>query len=110
MFYSHPIAGQYWNIDFTTMGASDLTITPADQSTIDDMQFTSLKCGDQDLTGNAQILEGNKIYYPNWSCDDVATASFLDLKTGHHQMTFNFGVFQRMAVSRRMHSTAPTIG
>lgn len=32
--HSHPVEGELWNIDFTTQGTADLTITPADQATV----------------------------------------------------------------------------
>jgi hypothetical protein len=88
--HSHPVQGEYWKVDFTTTGSADLTITPADQATVNDMQFFSLFCGSEDRTAGVQILSGDVIYYPNWSCDDVATISHLDLKTGDHHLIFQF--------------------
>ncbi len=89
--HSHPITGDHWNIDFVTAGTDNLTITPADQDTIKDMQFNSLTCGTQDVTQNVEVGAMGVLYYPNWSCDDIATVSFLDLKTGNHHMVFDFG-------------------
>ncbi len=89
--HSHPIAGENWNIDFTTSGTADLTITAADQSTIEDMQFVSLMCGPDDKTAAILHLDQGVLSYPNWSCNDVGTISFLDLKTGNHHMIFDFG-------------------
>ena len=89
--HSHPIAGENWNIDFVTSGTADLTVTPADQSTIDDMQFQNLMCGSEDKTPGVQQQSQGVLFYPNWACDGIATVSFLDLKTGNHHMVFNFG-------------------
>jgi hypothetical protein len=97
--HSYPVQGEYWNVDFTTVGAADLTITPADQATIDDMQFNSLKCGDEDRTAGAQVSAGDVISYTNWSCDDVATVSHLDLKTGNHHLIFEFNNATESATS-----------
>jgi len=89
--HSHPVAGEYWDVDFTTKGIADLAITPADQATIDDMQFASLFCGEEDRTAGAQILPGDIIFYPNWSCDNIATVSHFTLATGKHHLIFDFG-------------------
>lgn len=87
--HSHPVAGQTWDVDFVTNGTAPLTITPADQETIDDMEFISLACGSE--LRQPEILPGDVIYYPNWSCDDVARITHNDLKTGHHHLVFTFG-------------------
>lgn len=89
--HSHPVAGEKWNIDFTTVGQDDLTITPADADTVSDMQFESLMCGSEDRSNQVQKQDQGILFYPQWSCDDIATASFLDLKTGDHHMIFGFG-------------------
>ncbi len=95
--HSQPVAGEYWNVDYTTVGTSDLTITPADQVTVDDMEFTSLFCGAEDRTANVQILPGDVLFYPNWNCDDVATLSHLDLHTWSHHLVLEFGGVQSEA-------------
>ncbi len=87
--HSHPVTGQNWDVDFTTVGTADLTITPADQATVDDMQFESLTCDGVSVT--PQILSGDVIFYPNWSCEGIARVTHLDLNTGHHHLIFNFG-------------------
>ncbi len=86
---SHPVAGEYWNISFVTQGVENLTIVPADQQTLDDMQFTTLKCGSE--THTPEILPNGVIYVSEWSCDGSAVASFLVKHTGHHHMLFHFG-------------------
>jgi len=87
--HSHPQQGQNWTIDFNTRGTADLTITPNDQATISDDQFTSLSC-DGDIV-QPQILANNVIYYPNWSCDGTGEVVFYTKKAGNHTMQFNFG-------------------
>ncbi len=87
--YSHPITGQYWDIEFMTTGVSDLVISPADQDTVADMQFESLACGDQAVS--VQERPDHSVYVPQWQCDSVATVKFLDLRTGDHHMVFDFG-------------------
>lgn len=89
--HSHPAEGDMWEVDFTTVGIADLTITPADQATIDDDEFVSLFCGNEDMTEGAQILSGDVIYYPNWSCEDIATVSHMTLVAGNHHLNFQFG-------------------
>ncbi len=89
--HSHPAEGDMWEVDFTTVGVADLTITPADQATIDEDEFVSLFCGSEDRTEGAQILSGDVIYYPNWSCEDIATVSHMTLVAGNHHLNFQFG-------------------
>jgi ethanolamine utilization microcompartment shell protein EutS len=89
--HSQPVAGEYWNVDFTTVGTENLIITPVDQATVNDMQFATLTCGEEDRTSGAQILEGDIIFYPNWNCSEVATVSHLDLRTANHKLNFQFG-------------------
>ncbi|HVY67566.1 MAG TPA: discoidin domain-containing protein, partial [Patescibacteria group bacterium] len=90
---SYPVAGGDWNIDFTTAGTANLTVTPADQATIDDMQFLQLTCGGAALTPQQET--NGAVFYPDWNCDGgIGEISFLDLHTGHHHMIFNFGGVQ----------------
>ncbi len=55
------------------------------------MRFVKLVCGSEDRTAQAQVAEDGTVSYPAWTCDDIATVSFLDLKTGNHHMLFTFG-------------------
>lgn len=89
--HSHPAQGEYWDVDFITVGTSDLTIIPADNATIEDDEFSSLKCGDEDRTAGVQVLSGDVIFYPNWNCEEIATVSHLTLKAGNHHLIFDFG-------------------
>ncbi|MCL5775377.1 MAG: DUF2341 domain-containing protein, partial [Patescibacteria group bacterium] len=86
---SFPVAGEYWTIDFTTVGQDTLTITPGDEATVQDMDFSTLTCGGNVVTPN--ILPGGVIEVPNWTCDSIGEVKFLDKKTGHHHMIFTFG-------------------
>ncbi|MBI5531049.1 MAG: hypothetical protein HY918_06160 [Candidatus Doudnabacteria bacterium] len=86
---SFPVAGEFWTIDFTTVGQDNLTITPADQATVDDMEFSSLTCDGNPISAN--VSAGGQVAVNNWSCDGIGEVKFLDKKTGHHQMIFNFG-------------------
>ncbi len=89
--HSHPIAGQEWKVSFVTNGVSDLYIKPADQETIDDMDFKSIFCGEEDMTALVQVLVDDAIFYPSWSCDDVAIISHEINTTGKHHLIFEFG-------------------
>ena len=87
---SFPVAGGYWTIDFTTLGAADFSVTPADQDTVNDMEFSLLTC-DGNMIATTLQADG-KVFSSNWSCPDgLGEIKFLDKKTGHHQMVFNFG-------------------
>ena len=87
--HSHPQQGDNWTVDFTTQGKADLKIIPNDQATIDDDEFVSLSCGDQVM--NPEILAGDVISYPNWSCDKTATVIHNTKKAGNHTLRFEFG-------------------
>lgn len=45
--HAHPSTNEDWIVSFETTGTADLTITPKDQATIDDLDFISLACGDK---------------------------------------------------------------
>jgi hypothetical protein len=86
---SYPVAGGYWTIDFATVGQEDFSVTPADQASIDDMQFSSLTCDGNAMP--ATVGDWNVVSSAGWTCGGIGEIKFLDLKTGHHQMIFNFG-------------------
>jgi len=73
--HSHPQAGDNWTVSFETKGIADLTITPDDQQSIDDLDFVSLKCGGEERT--PQILENDVIFYPDWSCQETGEITHL---------------------------------
>jgi len=88
--YSHPKAGDHWTVSFNTPeGTGDLVIIPNNQATIDDLDFVSLKCGEEEKT--PQILEKDVIFYPNWSCEEVAKVSHLVNVAGKHTLRLEFG-------------------
>ncbi|MBL8030657.1 MAG: hypothetical protein JNN11_05420, partial [Candidatus Doudnabacteria bacterium] len=89
--HSHPAEGEFWDVEFTTLGAADLVITPADEATINDDEFVSLFCGTEDKTLDTQILNGDVIYYANWSCDEIAVLRHRTLYAGSHHLFFQFG-------------------
>ncbi len=87
--HSHPQQGEDWVVEFTTQGKQDLKIIPADQATIDDDEFKALYCGDEKK--ETQILEGDVVFYPDWSCDEVAKVVHYTKKAGKHHLIFKFG-------------------
>ena len=87
--HSHPQTGDYWTVSFETTGLRDLIITPDTQASIDDLDFISLKCGDEIRT--PQILEGDVIFYPNWFCSEEGEIVHLVNITRNHYLKFQFG-------------------
>lgn len=87
--HSHPQQGENWTVDFITRGKADLKIIPNDQATIDDDEFVSLKCGSE--ARQPQILAGDVIYYPNWSCAEKGQVIHYTKKAGNHTLRFEFG-------------------
>ncbi|MFH1354515.1 MAG: hypothetical protein ABIH36_04535 [bacterium] len=100
--YSHPRTGDDWDVYFTTQGQDDLTVTPADQNTINHMDFTYLGCSpsatnlEEALSATdyqempPQILANDVIYYPNWSCSGVGKLVHRVNVGGKHTLEFNF--------------------
>lgn len=86
--HSSPQTGDNWEVRFTTRGTGDLKIIPADQSTIDDDEFTGLYCENKKL--NPQILENDVIYYPNWNCSGEGKVVHYTKKAGKHTLRFEF--------------------
>ena len=91
--HSHPQAGDYWTVSFETKGTANLTITPEDQATIDDLDFISLKCGNEEKIedGPLTILEKDVIFYPNWQCADTGEIVHLVNVARKHTLKFQFG-------------------
>jgi len=87
--HSSPQVGENWQVNFQTKGTADLTITPDDQKSIDDLSFISLKCGEEERIPN--ILENDVIFYPNWQCEDEGQAIHLVNVVGKHTLKFQFG-------------------
>src|SRR6056297_2440084 len=86
--HSHPQTGDNWRVRFETEGEGDLKIIPNDQATIDDIEFTSLECNGKKL--EPEILEGDVIYYPNWSCNKIAEVNHYVKKAAPHKLRFEF--------------------
>jgi len=87
--HSSPEEGEDWIVRFETNGNYDLKIIPNDQATIEDDEFTSLSCDEQERT--PQILEGDVIYYPGWECDGTSKVVHKTIKAGNHTLRFEYG-------------------
>ena len=87
--YSHPTQGTNWNVDFTTSGTSDLTISQADQSTVGDTSFSSMSCGSQNISPD--IISTSTVTFLNWSCADIGHSAYYVNLTGKHHLIFSFG-------------------
>jgi hypothetical protein len=85
----HPKAGYDWTVDFTTEGGpADLRIIPRDMDTVADLMFTSLTCDGKSV--KPQILDGDVLFYPNWSCA-TGEVSHLVTHQGDHNLKLVFG-------------------
>ena len=87
--YSHPLEGEYWTIDFVTLGISDLLVSPFDEATRQDMQFSTLTCDGTEASST--VDSQGMVLSPNWACEGLGQIKFYDKKTGHHHMVFSFG-------------------
>jgi len=87
--HSHPQREENWEVSFTTRGIADLKIIPNDQATVDDDEFVSLFCNNEERS--PQILEGDIIYYPDWECPETGKIVHYTKKAGKHTLRFEFG-------------------
>jgi len=106
--HSHPQAGDYWTVSFETTGTADLTITPDDRASIDDLDFVSLKCGGAERA--PQILEGDIVSYPDWSCQETGEITHLVNVAGEHTLKFQFGEKTAFAYNNPDESTYNFVG
>jgi len=102
--HSHPAQGENWEVGFTTQGTADLKIIPNDQATIDDDEFVSLSCDGEKMY--QQILAGDVIFYPGWSCSGEGRVIHYTKKAGNHTLRFEFGG----QVAYAYNATTPTGG
>jgi len=92
---SFPIVGENWEVRFTTLGTSDLTITAVDGTdwSLDneqtDLNFLEIQCGEQIIT--SQWVDGS-VFIPDYSCDDISFETSKVLTTGEHNLQFTFGI------------------
>jgi len=91
--HSHPQAGDNWTVSFETKGTADLTITPDDQASIDDLDFVSLKCGEEEKPedGPREILENDVIFHSDWQCDGTGEVVHRVNVARAHVLKFQFG-------------------
>ena len=88
--HSHPKKGEGWTVFFQTEGIADLKIIPGDLQTINDLEFVSLSCGDKKII--PQVLDGDILFYPNWSCDKATgSISHLVKIARNHNLKISFG-------------------
>jgi len=87
--HSSPQTHSNWTVSFQTKGKADLTITPDDPGTINHLDFISLTCDGEER--NAQILDNDIIFCPDWSCAGTGKVTHLVNIAGHHALVFQFG-------------------
>jgi len=87
--HSSPETGENWEVRFTTRGKADLKIIPDDQATIEEDEFVGLYC--DNIKMDAQILPGDVIYYPKWSCEGTGLVIHKTLRVGKHTLRFEYG-------------------
>ncbi len=98
---SYPVVGGEWEVRFTTQGTADLAVaglTHDDFHTVlgEDVEFVSLKCGDEDPAVEPSVHYGagrtdGTYRWDDWSCDDVGYFTVRVLRPGKHHLQFNFG-------------------
>ena len=88
--HSSPETGEQWIVLFKTIGTGDLTITPKDQDTINDLDFVSLACDSEEKKEALQVLDMNIIFYPGWQCDGLGEIRHLVNVARKHMLEFRF--------------------
>jgi len=86
--FSHPTAGENWRVLFKTEGKSEIIVSPDDEATRADLDFVSLKCGEQEKSGR---ISEKKLVFPNWQCDKTAEIVYRVKKAAKHTLRFQFG-------------------
>jgi hypothetical protein len=100
--HSQPLQGDEWIVNFTTSGQADLIISPNDQATVDDDEFISLWCGDEQIQNSLSPNGGefeirnyggiaDVIYFKDWQCAGTGKIIHKTLKAGDHILKFQFG-------------------
>lgn len=91
--HSHPEAGEEWVVSFETEGNADLTITPEDKNSIEDLDFVSLTCNGEEKieTGPPSLLDDDVIFYSNWQCAGKGELTHLVNIARKHTLKFSFG-------------------
>jgi len=89
--HSHPQQGENWEVGFTTQGRADLKIIPIDQATIDDLDFVSLKCGEESILQSEQLDSSDGvIHVPNWECSEAGSVAHRINIANKHTLKFEF--------------------
>ncbi|MFH1064532.1 MAG: LamG-like jellyroll fold domain-containing protein, partial [Candidatus Woesearchaeota archaeon] len=118
--HSYPSLGGQWTVDFTTVGMANLTITPKNvttfteflldlNSTVDDLEFLELSCGETSLTTQLMLIGANGTMYnytelawndslviealfiSGYFCADVGHLTNIERYGGAHELLFQFG-------------------
>lgn len=91
--------GNEWIIEFTTKDSADLIIeTESGYSSIDDIEFVELRCGDLAVVPN--ILT-NKIVYADYSCGRESYLKFIVNSEGRFRQRLSYGNSSRSVLFKR---------
>ncbi len=90
---SYPTLYGNWTVKFNTTGIANLTITPVNDTTFgteppDDLEFLELRCRNTTLSPD---FDGERIFYPDYSCDENGYEISRVLTRGKHTLEFRFG-------------------
>ncbi len=100
---SYPTVGGKWRIDFQTQGTADLTITAVEGTVYgEDIEFDSLRCGDQVLD---PAYDGSSVVYEDYSCESTGHHTVSVITGGKHAQKFQFG--DLVAYARNLASNLP---
>ena len=87
---SYPTVGSPWVTNFSAIGRGDLTITPFNGTRFgDDLEFISLKCGDNIVTPTE--ITDLYIKFDNYYCFSESHFEVKVLSSGVHNIKFEFG-------------------
>jgi len=87
---SYPIVGNSWITNFQTLGEADLKITPFNGTLFDkDIEFVSLKCGDN-IVEPTEIID-LYVKFDNYYCFSESHFEVNVLSSGKHTLRFEFG-------------------
>ncbi len=86
---SYPFVGNPWVTDFDTVGMGDLKITPINGTSFKDLEFVSLKCGDNIIEPDE--ITDSYVKFDGYYCFTKNYFEVKVLSTGVHTLMFEFG-------------------
>lgn len=100
---SEPLVDGEWGIFFTVEGVADLEIEPLSPTDWEQVEFASLSCGNQAVSGE---WAGDALKVNGYSCNETGKLAVTPKTFGRHFMRLKFGGIEVVAANTAVWSTA----